>query len=160
MPKLARASTTIEPATRTLNFHNIHTGESLKSTYWEMGSYLPESLKDISYILRDHRTGDMQTIDTRLLDVLASLHQRLESRRPFEVISGYRSPRSNELLYETTSGVNVNSLHMYGRAIDIRLGDRPLHVVRNTAWALQQGGVGYYPRSDFVHIDTGEVTRW
>lgn len=145
---------------RSLHFHNIHTGESLKTVYWEQGVYISEAMKDISYILRDHRTDDMKDIDPRLLDVISLLHRNLDSRKPFEVISGYRTARSNEFLYEHSNGVNPNSLHMYGKAIDIRLDDCHLKAVRNMAIAMQKGGVGYYPSSDFVHIDTGPVKHW
>ena len=158
VPAFARASFT-EPA-RSLHFYNTHTGETVKTVYWEEGAYLPDALKDISYVLRDHRTGDMEAMDKRLLDTLATLHQTLGSRKPFEVISGYRSPRSNALLHAHSNGVASNSMHLYGKAIDIRLTDRSLASVRNAALAMQQGGVGYYPSSNFVHVDTGPVRRW
>jgi len=154
------SSTAHQETTRSLHLHNIHTGESLKTVYWEEGVYITESLKDINYILRDHRTDDMINIAPHLLDVIAALHKKVHSRRPFEVISGYRSPRSNALLYESSGGVNPNSLHMYGKAIDIRLGDCHLRHLRNAAIAMRQGGVGYYPESDFVHVDTGAIKYW
>jgi uncharacterized protein YcbK (DUF882 family) len=148
-----------EPARR-LHLCNIHTGESLKTVYWEEGAYNTEALKDIAYILRDYRTNDMLPIEPHLLDVLTALHSTLDSRRPFEIISGYRTPRTNAMLHEHSSGVAVNSLHMVGKAIDIRLGDKPTTAIRDAAWNLQQGGVGYYHASDFVHIDTGPVNWW
>ena len=128
--------------------------------YWERGLYLTESLKDIAYILRDFRTNDMKDIDPHLLDTIYFLHKRLESRKPYDVISGYRTHRTNEMLYEHTRGVNPNSLHMYGRAIDICLSDRRLSDVHRAAMAMRKGGVGYYPASGFVHIDTGPVKYW
>jgi uncharacterized protein YcbK (DUF882 family) len=160
LPSFAYASLQTEKV-RSLHLYNIHTGEALKTVYWEDGVYITDSLKDIDYILRDHRTNDMKSMEPRLLDVIAHLHKRMESHKPFEVISGYRSPRTNRMLYEhSRGGVNPNSLHMYGRAIDIRLHDRSLKALRNTAIAMRQGGVGYYPESGFVHIDTGSVKHW
>lgn len=158
LPSFARAYAAKE--TRTLHFHNIHTGESLKTVYWEQGVYLTESLKDTAYILRDHYTNDMKPIDPHLLDVIAYLHSALGSQKPFEVVSGYRSPRTNAMLYRESRGVNPNSLHMVGKAIDIRLRDERLHTIRDKAMAMRMGGVGYYPRSDFVHIDVGPVKYW
>ena len=162
LPRLAYAdySPVPEETARSLHFYNIHTGESLKTVYWEQGVYVTESLKDISYILRDHRANEMKDIDLHLLDVIAGLHRKVDSRKPIEVISGYRSPRTNALLYEHSRGVNPNSLHMSGRAIDIRLGDIRLKALRDTAIAMQQGGVGYYPESGFVHVDTGAIQHW
>lgn len=158
VPSFARAYAAKE--TRTLHFHNIHTGETLKTVYWEQGVYVTEALKDIAYILRDHYDNDMKTIDPHLLDVIAYLHTVLGSTKPFEVISGYRSPRTNAMLYRESRGVNPQSLHMSGKAIDIRLRDERLKAIRDKAVAMRQGGVGYYPHSDFVHVDTGPVKHW
>jgi uncharacterized protein YcbK (DUF882 family) len=158
LPKLACAS--LPDAARRLHFYNTHTGESLKTVYWEEGAYNKEALQAINRVLRDHRTGDMHPIDPRLLDMLATLHRRMGSVKRYEVISGYRSPKSNAMLHERTNGVAANSLHMYGRAIDIRLTDRPLSALRSCALDMRQGGVGYYPASRFVHVDTGSVKAW
>lgn len=147
-------------AARALHFHNTHTGESLKTVYWEKGAYNPGALKEIAHVLRDHRTNEIHPIDTRLLDLLTGLHRRIGSTKPFEVISGYRSARSNIMLQESTSGVATLSQHLLGKAIDVRLADRPLAHLRDMAWDMQKGGVGYYPASDFVHLDTGKVRRW
>jgi len=158
VPAFARAS--LPDFSRSLHFYNTHTGESLKTVYWEQGTYISEALGDINHILRDHRTGDVKPIDPQLLDVLFKLHARMQSRKPFEIISGYRSPYSNAMLHERSHGVAKNSLHMQGKAIDIRLIDRPLTALRDAAIAMQQGGVGYYAASDFVHVDTGRIRRW
>ena len=158
LPSFARAYAAKE--TRSLHFHNIHTGENLKAVYWEEGVYLTETLKDIAYILRDHYTNDMKPIDPHLLDVLAYLHAALDSKKPFEVVSGYRSPHTNAMLCRESRGVNPQSLHMYGKAIDIRLRDERLHAIRDEAMKMSQGGVGYYPHSDFVHLDVGPVKHW
>jgi len=149
----------LSPA-RTLSFYNTHTGESLKSIYWREGSYLPEALARINHILRDHRTGEVKTIDFQLIDLLFVLRKKLRSREPFHVISGYRSLKTNTYLRKKGRGVAKNSLHLIGKAIDIRLPNRDLHDLRRTAVKLKRGGVGYYPGSDFVHVDVGKVRYW
>jgi uncharacterized protein YcbK (DUF882 family) len=148
------------PTPRMLAFDNLHTGEKLKTVYWEGGRYLPEAMRHINWLLRDFRTDQIHPIDPRLLDLLANLHVRLDSREPFEVISGYRSPETNAMLASFSDGVAQNSLHMQGMAIDIRVPGRHLRYVRAAALSLRAGGVGYYPHSDFVHVDTGRVRTW
>jgi uncharacterized protein YcbK (DUF882 family) len=158
VPAVARAS--LPASYRALSFYNTHTGESLNTVYWEKGKYIPEAMNDINHVLRDHRTGDVTTMDPGLMDILARLHTTLGSKKPFEVISGYRSPKSNAMMHEHSHGVAKNSMHMYGKAIDIRLTDRSLSSLHEAALAMAEGGVGYYPSSDFVHVDTGRVRRW
>ncbi len=145
---------------RSLSFYNLHTGESLKRTYFEDGDYVPEALHEINYVLRDFRTGQVKTIDPRLLDLLVAIHRNLETSKPFDVISGYRSPATNAMLHARSEGVAVHSLHIQGKAIDIRVPGRALVALRRTAMSLRGGGVGYYPHSDFVHVDTGRVRYW
>jgi uncharacterized protein YcbK (DUF882 family) len=145
---------------RKLFLHNIHTGESMKTLYWNEGTYVPEALEEINYLMRDYRTGEVKEIDTDLLDLLFALRRRLESKGPFEVISGYRSPETNALLRSRSKGVAKNSLHIDGKAVDIRLPGYALKSVRQAAVDLQRGGVGYYPSSDFVHVDIGRVRYW
>ena len=145
---------------RSLAFQNLHTGERLKTVYWADGSYLPDALQDIDWLLRDFRTGETHAMDPRLLDLLADLHGRLRTTEPFHVISGYRSPQTNAMLAATTDGVAQNSMHLEGKAIDIRVPGRRLQHVRAAAASLRQGGVGYYPQSDFVHVDTGNLRYW
>jgi uncharacterized protein YcbK (DUF882 family) len=157
-PRLARAA--LSPAEPTLSFYNLHTGESLVATYRAGDRYVPEELAAIDRLLRDFRTGDVHPIDVRLLELLARVHARLGSARPFAVISGYRSPRTNAMLAAESGGVASHSLHMRGQAIDVRLADRPLDQLREAGLALRGGGVGFYPRSDFVHLDVGPVRRW
>lgn len=147
-------------AERALSFYNLHTGENLQTVYWQDGTYVPEALADIDHILRDHRTDDTVAIDLGLLNLLYALRQTLETEQPFHIISGYRSPKTNEMLRRETEGVDKRSLHMQGRAIDIRVPARRSRVVRQAALRLNRGGVGYYPRSDFVHVDTGHVRQW
>lgn len=158
VPKIARAS--LLDNARKLHFYNTHTGETLKVTYWEQGNYHPHALQEIAHVLRDHRNNKEHAIDQHLLDVLANLHSRMESTAPFEVISGYRSPESNSMLHAHTSGVAKYSQHMSGKAIDIRLPGRQLSQLHKVALSLRQGGVGYYPASDFVHVDTGPIRQW
>jgi uncharacterized protein YcbK (DUF882 family) len=155
-----RAVLAQEAAPRLISFNNLHTGEQLKTTFWTEGQYVPEALREIDQILRDFRTGDVKAIDPRLLDVLHLLRNRLDSRGPFEVISGYRSPATNALLHERSNGVASSSFHTRGMAIDIRLPDRTLADIHRVALSVAAGGVGYYPSSDFVHVDVGPVRRW
>lgn len=145
---------------RQLAFHNLHTGEKLDTVYWADGRYLPEAMRHIDWLLRDYRTDQVHGIDPRLLDLLADLHARLHTREPFHVISGYRSPETNAMLASTTDGVAQNSQHLAGKAIDIRVPGKRLNYVRAAAVSLRRGGVGYYPHSDFVHVDTGHVRYW
>ena len=145
---------------RTLAFNNLHTGESTKLVYWEKGHYVKGALKEVNYILRDHRSGDVARIDKELLDKLFLLHNRLGSKEPYQVISGYRSPKTNALMHANSDGVAKHSMHTEGKAIDIRLEDAQLMNIRNAALAMNSGGVGYYPESQFVHIDTGKIRHW
>lgn len=145
---------------RRLSFDNLHTGEKIRTEYWADGAYIPDALKAINRVLRDFRTGDIHSIEPRLLDVLVLLRARLETDASLQVISGYRSPKTNASLHEKSGGVAASSLHMDGMAIDIRIPGRQLVKVRDTALALAAGGVGYYPKSDFVHVDVGRVRRW
>jgi uncharacterized protein YcbK (DUF882 family) len=145
---------------RTLRFTHLHTGESLVVTYWADGEYVGEGITQVEHLLRDFRTGDEHDIEPRLLDLLYEVHEKTDSEAPFQVISGYRSPETNEQLRKMGRQVGRRSLHMQGQAIDIRLADVPTARVRDVALALERGGVGYYEENDFVHIDVGRVRRW
>jgi len=145
---------------RTLAFSHLHTGERLAIAYAVGSEYLSDSLAAINRVLRDHRTGDVHAIDPALLDQLHQLQRITGSRAPYEIICGYRSPRSNEMLRSKSSGVAKASLHLEGRAIDIRLADVPLADLRDAALDMKAGGVGYYASSNFVHLDTGRVRSW
>ena len=145
---------------RALSFYNVHTGENMKAIYWNDGTYAPQALADINYILRDYRTGEVKEIDTDLLDLLFALHQKLESKSPFNIISGYRSLETNSFLSIMSKGVAKNSLHIYGKAIDIRFPGYDLKTLQRAAVDLRRGGVGYYPVSDFVHVDVGRIRYW
>ena len=153
----ARPMDTME---KKLAFLNLHTGERIRSTYWAEGNYIPEELQAIENILRDHRTGELHAIDTGLLDLLQLLHDQIGAHKEFHIISAYRSPKTNEMLASRSNSVVKKSLHMQGKAIDIRLPECSLSNLRNVALSLKSGGVGYYPKSNFIHIDTGRVRFW
>jgi uncharacterized protein YcbK (DUF882 family) len=159
-PRSALGSSAAALPERSLAFYNTHTGERLKTVYWVQGNYISDSLGEIDHILRDHRTNEVLNIDTRLLDLLFALQNELDTSQPFHIISGYRSPQTNAFLHAHSSGVAENSLHLVGKAIDIRTPGRPLSMLRKAAVALNGGGVGYYPKSDFVHVDVGRVRYW
>ena len=145
---------------RKIHLYNTHTGEFLKTTYWAEGRYLGRELHEAAHLLRDHRNDDMHPIDPKLLDYLSTVTQRFGVQKPVEVISGYRSPESNSMLERTTSGVAHNSLHMSGRAIDIRIPGKSIRQVSKVAKSLRLGGVGTYHKSQFVHLDTGKFRTW
>ncbi|HHJ35068.1 MAG TPA: DUF882 domain-containing protein [Gammaproteobacteria bacterium] len=145
---------------RKLSLINLHTGESLTATYWAEGQYQSSELAAIDYLLRDHRTGDIHTMDSNLLELLNRLHDKVDTKKPFQVISGFRSAKTNAALRKKSDGVAKKSLHMQGKAIDISLPDCGLSDLRKAALACRAGGVGYYPKSNFVHIDTGRVRHW
>ena len=142
---------------RCLAFTHCHTGERLSVTYCDSGWYRPEALAQVDHFLRDFRTGEVKPIDPGLLDILHDVKLATSSRTPFQVISGYRSEATNEMLREHGSGVASRSLHLAGRAIDVRLGDVATLRLRDAALRLGRGGVGYYAGPDFVHLDTGRV---
>lgn len=148
------------PPSRELRFENLHTGERLAVEYCAAGRYVEDGLVAINHVLRDFRTGDVGRIDPALLDLLHALRQRLGSKQAFQVISGYRSPVTNAALRRRSHAVAERSLHMDGRAIDIRMSDVRLTNLRAAALDLRLGGVGFYPRSDFVHVDVGRVRTW
>jgi len=148
------------PFEKKLSFLNLHTGERTRATFWANGRYIPEGMRAINHVLRDHRTGDRYAIDPDLFDILHLLQSRLGTNQEFHVVSAYRSPASNAMLATRSNGVAKASLHTFGKAIDIRLPGRKLSDLRTAALSLQMGGVGYYPSSNFVHLDTGRIRFW
>ncbi len=148
------------PFEKKLSFLNLHTGERTRATYWANGRYIPEGMRAINHVLRDHRTGDRYAIDPDLFDILHLLQNRLGTNQEFHVVSAYRSPASNAMLATRSNGVAKGSLHTFGKAIDIRLPGRKLSDLRTAALSLQMGGVGYYSSSNFVHLDTGRIRFW
>ncbi len=143
-----------------VSFRNAHTGESFSGVYRVGNKYLPEAFKQINYVMRDFRTNDVKMIDPHLLDLMYWMHFQSGSGKPFEVISGYRSPKTNNMLRSASSGVAKRSMHMEGRAVDLRLEGTGLSKLRKIAIEMKSGGVGYYPRSNFLHVDTGRVRQW
>jgi uncharacterized protein YcbK (DUF882 family) len=158
-PALAGSPTAAAAQERALAFHHTHTGERLRVVYYAVGGYLADALDSVNRLLRDFRTGEQHSIDPRLLDALCALRAACGGGT-FEIISGYRSPQTNAMLRRASTGVAEGSLHTTGRAIDVRLVGTPTARLRDAAIALGHGGVGYYPGSDFVHLDTGRVRTW
>ena len=144
---------------RSLNLYNIHTGEFVNQIYWQDGQYIQEGLDDINVLLRDFRTREVSHISRNLLDDLHDLQTIFNPKQPISIISGYRSPKTNAQLRKN-GGVAKRSLHMQGKAIDIRLPGINLKHVQKAAIQMQRGGVGIYTKSNFVHLDTGRVRRW
>jgi uncharacterized protein YcbK (DUF882 family) len=145
---------------RLASFVHTHTRERLTVPYFADGAYLPDGLASLNSFLRDHRTGEEHAIDPGLYDILNDLRLATGAKSPFQVISAYRSSRTNAMLREHGGGVAKGSLHLSGRAIDVRLADVSSATLRDAAVELQRGGVGYYRGPDFVHVDTGRIRRW
>jgi uncharacterized protein YcbK (DUF882 family) len=145
---------------RRLSFYNTHTREAIDARYFDQGAYCRDALDRINYILRDHRTGEVHPIDVRLLDQLHAIKSKIRPETPFYVISGYRSPATNGMLRQKTTGVARTSYHTKGQAIDIRLPGYRTEHLRDLCIAMKSGGVGFYAQSDFVHLDTGPVRCW
>jgi uncharacterized protein YcbK (DUF882 family) len=160
LPSHALALSYPSMAARELHLYNLHTFETLSAVYWRDGTYLPEGLARISYHLRDFRTGGIKPIDPTLLNILHQLTSIIEFRRPINVISGYRTPATNAMLAARSDKVAPNSFHMRGQAIDIRLPGFATTGIRDVALSISRGGVGYYPESDFIHLDTGPIRAW
>ncbi len=145
---------------RQLSFSHTHTHDKLSVVYYADGQLLPDSLAQIDRFLRDFRTNDVHKIDPVLLDFLHSVSAAAGNRGTFEIISGYHSPKTNAMLRRKGSGVAKKSLHMQGRAVDVRMTGVDTKTLRKIAVAMKRGGVGYYPRSNFIHLDTGRVRSW
>ena len=147
-------------AARRIAFLNLHTGERLDVEYCRDGAYVPQALSAIENCLRDFRTGDRHPMDPHLMDTLVDVAHALRVEPAFSVISGYRSPQTNAMLHEHSTGVAQHSLHLDGRAIDVRISGVNCADLAAQALDLKRGGVGYYRASDFVHLDTGAVRTW
>ncbi|MES9955558.1 MAG: DUF882 domain-containing protein [Sedimenticola sp.] len=145
---------------RRLELHNLHTGEREKVLYWSGGQYQKGGLRDLNNLLRDHRTGDVYDMEPELFDLAYDLGGLFGDRHRFEIISGYRSPKTNDKLRSRSNGVAKRSLHMQGKAIDLRIPGVSLSKLKQAAIGMQRGGVGYYPKSGFIHVDTGRVRNW
>ena len=150
--------TTLEE--RSLSLYNPHSKESFNGIYWCDGDCVASAKENINHIMRDIRTDEAKEIDLRLLDLIFALSTKLQANEPFTVISGYRSPETNALLRKRGSGVAKNSYHIKGQAVDIRLPGYKTSALRRAAYKLKKGGVGYYPKLRFVHIDVGPIRYW
>ncbi len=139
---------------------NLHTGEAFSELYYANGAYIPDALAAANRVLRDWRTGEKTRIEPELFDALHAISSKLETRAPFQIISGYRSPKTNAMLHAKSKGVASNSQHTLGKAVDVRLAGVELTNLRKAALAVGAGGVGFYPVSNFVHVDTGRVRQW
>ena len=159
LPALAKAAQPA-PAERTLRLYNTHTGESLRSVFWAEGQFIPDALKDINKLLRDHRNDKIAEMDPKLILLLNDVSGKFGDGQTLHIISGYRSPESNAKLAAASNGVAKHSMHMDGKAIDIRLPGKDLAQLHKAAMSMKAGGVGYYPDSQFVHMDTGRVRYW
>ncbi len=158
-PEEAEAALRAPP--RQLSLLNLHTGERVKVEYWAKGRYQRDGMREINRLLRDHRTGAVFPMDPKLLDLVHALSRKIGSRGPVQIVSAYRSPETNAMLREHDgSGVAQNSYHMQGKAIDLRVPGLPLRTLQRAALSLRGGGVGYYPESNFVHVDVGPLRRW
>jgi uncharacterized protein YcbK (DUF882 family) len=159
VPALARAAVAA-PHERVLRLYNTHTGESIKSVFWAEGQFIPEAVADINKLLRDHRSNTVAQMDPQLLLLLDKVSGKFGGSDVLHVISGYRSPETNAKLAKASGGVAKHSMHLEGKAIDIRMPGRDLAALHKAAMAEQAGGVGYYPSSQFVHLDTGRPRHW
>lgn len=149
------------PAARKLAFLNTHTGERVKAEYWVKGKYQKDALRAINRVMRDHRTGGVHKMDPRLLDTMFAMQARLNAKGPIHLVSAYRSPQTNAAMHEADpSGVARRSFHVQGKAVDIRIPGMPLSNLYKVALRMRAGGVGYYPDSNFVHVDVGPIRRW
>ncbi len=158
LPQTALASRSAP--VRQLRLYNPHTGERVAAAYWENGRYVKDSLQEFSWLCRDHREDAQIPIDAGLFDQLFELQRRLGVQKDIHVICGYRSAKTNAMLRRQSRGVAKKSLHMSGQAVDIRIPGVETARIRKAALSLKAGGVGYYPRSHFVHLDTGDRRHW
>ena len=159
-PAQNEAPVSAAAAPRRAFLHNLHTGEMLDEVYYEAGRYVPGALAAAMRVLRDWRNGQEHMIDARLFDLLHSLREHTEASAPFQIICGYRSPATNAALHERSREVAAKSQHLLGKALDIRLPGVDLSRLHAAALSLKAGGVGYYPQSDFVHVDVGPLRHW
>jgi len=147
-------------AYRRLALYSNRLGEKADVVYWVDGVYIPEALAELSYVLRDWREDLTKPYDRRVIDVMSATHRKLGTSEAFEIVSGYRSPRTNAMLRSKSRGVARNSYHVKAMAVDLALESRSVRQIGRAAESLGAGGVGRYSRSDFVHVDCGPVRTW
>jgi len=145
---------------RRLRMYSGRTGERLDMIYWIEGDYVADAVDEINHFMRDWRTNDIKKIDMRTMDIMAAAHNLMDVHEPYMLLSGYRCPKTNAMLRSRSSGVAKNSLHMKGKAADLRLASRSVNQMARAASACKAGGVGRYSKSDFVHMDCGPVRSW
>jgi len=148
------------PIDKTLHLHNIHTGESIKATFWAKDHFVESEIRRLNYFLRDYRLNRSAKMDQNLFNLLYAIQLVGDTKKPIEILSGYRSVQTNERLRKHSKGVAKHSYHTLARAIDFNIKDRYLKDTLKVARKLEVGGVGYYPKSSFIHIDTGPVRFW
>ena len=159
-PIPAFAKALVARPSREISFVNLHSGEKLRAEYVHNGAYVPSALRAIAVLMRDQHNNKVHPIDPHLIDLVHMLHGRVRSSTPLHIVCGYRSPETNAMMHEISAGVAVHSMHIQGKAMDIRLPGTHLRTLKQTALALNMGGVGYYPEDDFLHIDTGAKRHW
>ncbi|MBE0482971.1 MAG: DUF882 domain-containing protein [Bacterioplanes sp.] len=145
---------------RTLRLYNIHTGESLQTTFWANGAYLDDEIQTIDLLMRDHRANQAIAMQRELYQRLYELQQLFNAREPLYIVSAYRSPSTNQRLRQQSSGVAQTSMHIQGKAIDVRIPGVSHRHLHKAALAMHAGGVGYYPKSGYIHLDTGRNRHW
>ncbi len=160
VPAAFAKATPAQELSKSLHLYNIHTGEFVKTTFKQQGQFDSESLSELDHLLRDHRSGESTLISRALFEDIHTLQQLFKPNQAIEIISGYRSPKTNERLRAMGHNVAKRSLHMQGKAVDIRIPGASLKQVRQAALSLKSGGVGYYPKSGFIHLDVGRVRQW
>lgn len=145
---------------RRISLINNNNGETFDGVYWRDGRFLPDQLQRLAVLLRDHRTGQVAHMDPKLYDIMWQVSRAVDGSDPFRVICGYRCPKTNAINRRQHRGVARDSLHIHGMAVDVRMEGRSVAALAHAARDLQTGGVGYYPRSGFVHLDAGAVRHW
>lgn len=145
---------------RRIKMHNARTGESMDTIYWVEGNYVRDALREINFFFRDWRRNEVKQIDNRTIDIIAATHNLVDASDPFLLLSGYRSPATNAMLRARSSGVARNSLHLQGKAADLRLNSRSVSQVARAAASCGAGGVGRYSGSNFTHVDCGVIRTW
>ncbi|MCL6282142.1 DUF882 domain-containing protein [Ruegeria sp. 2012CJ41-6] len=145
---------------RRIRMYSGRTGERIDMIYWIDGDYIKDAVKEVNHFMRDWRTDQVKSIDLRTIDIMAASHNLMDVSEPYMLLSGYRSPQTNAMLRSRSRGVAKNSLHMKGQAADLRLSSRSVGQIARAAQSCRAGGVGRYSRSNFVHMDCGDVRNW
>ena len=145
---------------RRIKMYSARTGEKIDMIYWVEGDYIKDAVQEVNHFMRDWRTDDIKSMDTRMVDIMAAAHNLMDVNEPYMLLSGYRSPKTNAMLRSRSGGVARNSLHLKGQAADLRLSSRSVSQMARAAAACNAGGVGKYSRSNFVHMDCGDVRSW